>query len=67
MRRITELGAAGVGQSSWGPAVYGVVESADAGARLAAAMRSTIGVRGTVYEGPFRAEGARVWHAASPA
>jgi hypothetical protein len=47
--------------------VYGVVESADEGARLAAALRSTIGAHGTVYEGPFRAEGARVWRAASPA
>jgi beta-RFAP synthase len=67
VRRMSEWGAAGVGQSSWGPAVYGVVESADAGARLAAALRSTIGARGTVYEGPFRTEGARVWPAASSA
>jgi beta-RFAP synthase len=67
VRRMTALGAAGVGQSSWGPAVYGVVGSADQGARLAAAVRSTIGAHGTVYEGPFRGEGARVWRAPSPA
>jgi beta-ribofuranosylaminobenzene 5'-phosphate synthase len=67
VHRMTALGAAGVGQSSWGPAVYGVVESADQGARLAAELRSMIGTRGIVYEGPFRAEGARVWRAASPA
>jgi beta-RFAP synthase len=65
VRRMTELGAAGVGQSSWGPAVYGVVESPDAGARLATALRSAIGARGTVYEGPFRTEGARVWRSLS--
>jgi beta-RFAP synthase len=64
VHRMTELGVAGVGQSSWGPAVYGVVESADAGARLATALRSALGARGTVHEGPFRAEGARVWRAA---
>jgi beta-RFAP synthase len=63
VRRMAERGAVGVGQSSWGPAVYGVVESADAGARLAATLRSMIGARGTVYEGPFRTEGARVWRA----
>lgn len=67
VRRMIEWGAVGVGQSSWGPAVYGVVESADAGARLAAALRATIGARGRVYEGPFRVEGARVWRAACPA
>lgn len=67
VRRMTEwLGdAVGVGQSSWGPTVYGVVESVDAGARLAAALRVTIGTRGKVYEGPFRTEGARVWRASS--
>jgi beta-ribofuranosylaminobenzene 5'-phosphate synthase len=61
VRRMTALGAAGVGQSSWGPAVYGVVEGAEHGARLAGALRSTLGTRGTVYEGAFRTEGARVW------
>jgi beta-RFAP synthase len=65
VRRMAELGAAGVGQSSWGPAVYAVVESADHSARLAAELRSAIGARGTVYEGPFREEGARVWREGS--
>jgi beta-ribofuranosylaminobenzene 5'-phosphate synthase len=65
VRRMSEWGAAGVGQSSWGPAVYGVVESPDAGERLAAALRSAVGTRSTVYEGPFRADGARVWRALS--
>jgi beta-RFAP synthase len=67
VRRMTALGAAGVGQSSWGPAVYGVVESADHGAQLATALRSALGARGTMYEGPFRTEGARVWREERPA
>jgi beta-ribofuranosylaminobenzene 5'-phosphate synthase len=65
VRRMAELGAAGVGQSSWGPTVYGIVEGEHAASRLADQMRailSTLGVAGRVYEGPFRAEGARVWH-----
>jgi beta-RFAP synthase len=60
---MARLGAPGVGQSSWGPAVYGIVDGADAGARLAGRVRAAIGERGAVYEGPFRAAGARVWRA----
>jgi len=62
VRRMPEWGAAGVGQSSWGPAVYGVVEGEDASARLAGRVRDALGSRGTVHAGPFRADGARVWH-----
>ena len=58
---ISAWGASGVGQSSWGPAVYGIVDGVDAGARLAECLRQTLGTSGTVYEGPFRACGARVW------
>ena len=61
---MTEWGAAGVGQSSWGPAVYGIVAGAEQASRLADRVRSllsTSSVGGDVYEGPFRAEGARVW------
>ena len=61
VRRMAEAGAVGVGQSSWGPAVYGVVEGADSGARLADCARTWLEGRGQVYEGPFREEGARVW------
>jgi beta-ribofuranosylaminobenzene 5'-phosphate synthase len=65
VRRMSEWGAAGVGQSSWGPTVYGIVEGADAGARLADRVREAIARcgGGEVHEGPFRAEGARVWRA----
>jgi len=63
VRRMAEWGASGVGQSSWGPAVYGIVEGKDAGARLADRVRAALERcgGGTVYEGAFRAGGARVW------
>ena len=34
VQQLAEWGAAGVGQSSWGPAAYGIVDGADAAARL---------------------------------
>src|SRR5436190_24114158 len=64
IRRMAEWGASGVGQSSWGPAVYGIVDGEDAGRRLAERVRTALetgGFGGTVYEGPFRRHGARVW------
>ena len=67
VRRMTEWGASGVGQSSWGPAVYGIVDGEDAGLRLAERVRDALGAAGTVYEGPFRTEGARVWRARAQA
>ena len=63
VRRMAEWGASGVGQSSWGPAVYGVVDGDDAGLRLAERVRAALGASGTVYEGPFQTSGARVWRA----
>jgi predicted sugar kinase len=65
VRRMAEWGAPGVGQSSWGPAVYGIVEGADAAARLADRVRAVLANRGAVHEGPFRADGARVWRASA--
>lgn len=61
VRRMRACGAAGVGQSSWGPAVYGVVEGDDQSGRVADDMRAALGGSGSVYEGAFPAEGARVW------
>jgi beta-ribofuranosylaminobenzene 5'-phosphate synthase len=63
VRRMAECGASGVGQSSWGPAVYGIVDGGDQGLRLADHVRAALerSGGGAVYEGPFRAEGARVW------
>jgi beta-RFAP synthase len=63
VRRMADWGASGVGQSSWGPAVYGIVDGEQAGLTLAEQVRRVVGASGSVYEGPFRTEGARVWRA----
>ncbi len=65
VRRMGESGACGVGQSSWGPTVYGIVRGDAAAKALADNVRETLGSRGTVHEGPFRSEGARVWRGSS--
>jgi len=64
VRRMTEWGAAGVGQSSWGPTVYGLVDGEDGGRRLAERVQTLLAGSGTqhaVYCGPFNNTGARVW------
>ena len=64
VRRMADWGARGVGQSSWGPAVYGIVDGEDAGLRLAERVRGalySLAVGGSVYWGPFRTGGAHVW------
>ena len=62
VRRMSEWRVPGIGQSSWGPSVYGIVEGADAAERLAerltAALSATGG--GEVVYGTFPKEGARV-------
>ena len=45
---LLEAGAAGAGQSSWGPAVYGVVGSEAAGRELARRMQDVVGGGGSV-------------------
>jgi predicted sugar kinase len=60
-----EWGAFGVGQSSWGPAVYGIVEGEETAQGLADRVRAALGSDGRVYEGPFQSDGARVWRAPS--
>jgi beta-RFAP synthase len=54
-------GAVGVGQSSWGPAAYGLVEGEPAAQELADRVRRTIPPGGVVFEGGFAARGAQVW------
>jgi beta-ribofuranosylaminobenzene 5'-phosphate synthase len=54
-------GAVGVGQSSWGPAVYGLVDTDAAAAALGRQIRGALGSMGQVFEGGFAAEGAQVW------
>ncbi len=69
IRRMREWGASGVGQSSWGPTAFGIVEGTDAGRRLADNVREALnamGVAGAVFNGPFRREGARVWRGSDP-
>ncbi|MEJ7812360.1 MAG: beta-ribofuranosylaminobenzene 5'-phosphate synthase family protein [Gemmatimonadaceae bacterium] len=61
IRLLREWGAAGVGQSSWGPTVYGVVGDAASGSALAERARAHLGGEGQVFEGGFASEGARVW------
>ena len=61
IEQMLGAGAAGAGQSSWGPAVYGIVDGPSAAERLAAALGDTLGAGGAVYHGPFPTHGARVW------
>jgi beta-RFAP synthase len=65
--RMCEWGATGVGQSSWGPTVYGIVDGEDAGRRLSDCVRAALGGDGQVFEGPFRTSGARVWRSSGGA
>ena len=58
---MAEWGAVGVGQSSWGPAAYGLVPNDEAASALAQRVRGRLSGRGVVFEGGFSSEGARVW------
>ena len=53
-------GAAGAGQSSWGPAVYGVVGSEAAGRELARRMEAVMDGEGSVQVVTFDNRGARL-------
>lgn len=54
-------GAAGAGQSSWGPAVYGLVRGDDAMRGLARRVEEHLGGRGIVLQTGFDNRGARCW------
>ncbi|HEX5619497.1 MAG TPA: beta-ribofuranosylaminobenzene 5'-phosphate synthase family protein [Solirubrobacteraceae bacterium] len=56
---LLRFGAAGAGQSSWGPTVYGVVGSEAAGRELARRMEDEVG-DGSVDVVPFDNRGAQV-------
>jgi len=64
VEQVRRWGAVGVGQSSWGPAVYGIVADAGAASALAGQVRAVLRPGGAVYEGGFSQEGARVWRGA---
>ena len=57
---LLAFGAAGAGQSSWGPAVYGVVGSQAAGREVARRMEEAIAGEGSVDVVTFDNRGARV-------
>ncbi len=59
--KMAEWGAAGVGQSSWGPAVYGLAATETAGRTLADRVQNALGSDGRVFEGGFANSGARLW------
>jgi beta-ribofuranosylaminobenzene 5'-phosphate synthase len=60
VRRMIGWGAAGVGQSSWGPTVYGLVEGESAACQLASRVKDALGPDGSVFQGPFPTHGACV-------
>ena len=64
IEHMRRAGAAGVGQSSWGPAVYGIVGSAADAAGVADAARDLLGGSGGVLVSPFANRGAHVWRGA---
>jgi beta-RFAP synthase len=57
---LLRSGAAGAGQSSWGPAVYGIVGGEAAGRELADRMVGVVGDEATVELVTFDNRGARV-------
>ena len=57
---LLRLGAAGTGQSSWGPAVYGVVGSDEQGHEIARALEAELGAGGRADVVRFDNRGARV-------
>jgi beta-ribofuranosylaminobenzene 5'-phosphate synthase len=57
---MREWGAAGVGQSSWGPAVYAITDGDDRAAELASRARVALNGSGMVYVNQFARTGARV-------
>jgi beta-ribofuranosylaminobenzene 5'-phosphate synthase len=58
--KMRDWGAAGVGQSSWGPAVYAITEGDDCAAALASRAREVLDGNGMVYVNQFARTGARV-------
>jgi len=57
---LLRLGAPGAGQSSWGPAVYGIAGSEEQGRALAHRLEAQLGAGGTVAVVPFDNAGARI-------
>ena len=60
IRLMRASGAPGVGQSSWGPSVYAIVDGDVAARALAVQIRDRYGGRVAVHTGPFPSAGASV-------
>jgi beta-ribofuranosylaminobenzene 5'-phosphate synthase len=60
VQALLSLGAAGAGQSSWGPAVYGIVGGEEAGRDLARRMEDELAGDGRVDLVRFDNRGGRV-------
>jgi beta-ribofuranosylaminobenzene 5'-phosphate synthase len=58
IRLMRDSGASGVGQSSWGPAVYAIVDGDDAAESLSARIRDRYDDRVAVHTGPFPSTGS---------
>ena len=59
--RFRAAGAPGVGQSSWGPTAYAIVEGEDLARDLAVRAAEWLGGAGRIYHGSFDDRGARAW------
>jgi beta-RFAP synthase len=60
VEELHALGVGAVGQSSWGPAVYGIVEDAERGAYVADRLRDAVGSGTDIRVVDFDRRGARV-------
>jgi beta-ribofuranosylaminobenzene 5'-phosphate synthase len=58
IRVMRDSGAPGVGQSSWGPSVYAIVDGDDAAASLSKRIRDRYDHRVSVYAGAFPSAGS---------
>jgi beta-ribofuranosylaminobenzene 5'-phosphate synthase len=67
VERLAAAGAAGVGQSSWGPTAYAIVDGAERGRELARLAGGWLGTRGSVFEGAFLNRGAHIWRGSTNA
>ncbi len=61
VERFRAAGAPGVGQSSWGPTAYAIVDGPERAQRLASLAREWLGGAERIYHGPFDDRGARAW------
>lgn len=67
VERFRRAGAPGVGQSSWGPTAYAIVDGHERARGLAGLAREWLGGAGLIFHGGFAGGGARVWRAATNA